>query len=73
MFEILRPLLFYLWCYFCVFCCWFCGWFRCWSVGFVLVLILVVAVVVFWQAVDTAPCEGVLNFDIPIFFECAMF
>ena len=27
----------------------------------------------FWQAVDTAPCEGVLNFDIPIFFVCAMF
>ena len=47
MFEILRPLLFYLWCCFCVFCCWFCGWFRCWSVGFVLVLVLVVAVVVF--------------------------
>ena len=27
----------------------------------------------FRQAVDTAPCEGVLNFDIPIFFVCAMF
>ena len=25
------------------------------------------------QAVDTAPCEGVLNFDISIFFVCTMF
>ena len=25
------------------------------------------------QAVDTAPCEGVSNLDIPIFFVCTMF